>query len=91
MNRNEEWNELIINLALNAVKDNKTEMEKDYKQQRQEHIDEIMGTNLTIDQRLMVEEILMEVWLIAEREVEVAYKQGLKDCSWMLKKLGVIA
>ena len=91
MNRTEEWNEFLSNQALDAVKKNKTDMEKDYKEQRQAHIDEILDTNLTTDQRLMVEEIIMELWLCAEREMEISYKQGLKDCTWMLKRLGVIA
>ncbi|WP_255225803.1 hypothetical protein [Lutispora saccharofermentans] len=37
------------------------------------------------------EKILFDLGLAAEHETEVIYHQGLKDCVWPLKNLGVLA
>ena len=38
----------------------------------------------------MVDEVLFELGVAAEREAELLYRQGLKDCVWLLKNLGVL-
>lgn len=91
MNNNEEWNEFLNNLISNEIDEHRNSKEDEYLKARQEHIDEILTTNLTADQKVMVEEILFETGLASERETEIVYRQGFKDCVWLLKNLGLVA
>ena len=90
MSKNEEWNEFLNNLWSCALKKLQTTKEYDYLKQRREQIDEMLTTNLTRDQKDMVEEVLFVFGLAAEHETEILYQQGLKDCVWLLKNLGVL-
>lgn len=91
MNRNEEWNEFLNNLLSCASKNLQATREYEYRKQRQEQIDEMLTTNLTEEERVMVEEVLFELGVAADYESEALYRQGLKDCVWLLKNLGVLA
>ena len=91
MSKNEEWNEFLSNLLSCSLKNLQTTKEYEYQKQRREHIDEMQTTNLTKDEKDMVEEVLFEFGLAAEHETELLYQQGLKDCVWLLKNLGVLA
>ena len=91
MNRSTEWNEFLGNLLSCAMKRQEDTKEFEYLKQHREHIDEMLDTNLTDDQKMMVDEVLYESGLAAERESEIVYQQGLKDCVWLLKNLGVLA
>ena len=51
----------------------------------------MLTTNLTADGKEFIEEILFELGLMAERETEIAYHQGIKDGVWMLENLGLVA
>lgn len=88
---NNEWNEFLSTLVSNAIQAHRKTTEYEYVKNRQEHIDEILTTNLTHDQREMVDEILFEYGLSAERETEVVYQQGIADCVCLLKQLGVLS
>ncbi|MDR1630494.1 MAG: hypothetical protein LBS36_09845 [Oscillospiraceae bacterium] len=91
MNNQQEWNEFLNNLLSNAIAEYKTSEEYKHIKQRLEHIDEMLTTNLTADEKAFVEEILFELGLMAERETEIAYRQGVKDGVWLLKNLGLVA
>ena len=91
MNRNEEWVELLSNLLSCALKNLQATREYEYRRQRQEQIDEMLTTNLTKEEKVMVEEVLFELGVAADHESESLYQQGLKDCVWLLKNLGVLA
>ena len=91
MTNQQEWNEFLTNLLSGAMAKHKNSKEYEYLKQRQEQIDEYLITNLTPEHKNLVEEILFELGLAAERETEVVYRQGLKDCVWLLKNLGVLA
>lgn len=91
MTNHEEWNEFLGNLVSNAIAEHKSSKEYEYRKQRQAQIDELLTTNLTYNEKTMVEEVLFELALAAERETEVVYRQGLQDCVWLLKSLGVLA
>lgn len=58
---------------------------------QQAHIDEMPITNLTADEKDMVDGVLFELGVAAEHETGILYRQGLKDCVWILKSLGVLA
>mgnify|MGYP000889798964 CR=1 FL=1 len=91
MTNPQEWDEFLDNLLSNAMQGHRESKEYAYQKRRQEQIDEFLTTNLTVDQKHFVEEILFETGLAAEREAGVVYRQGLKDCVWLLKALGVLA
>ena len=91
MNNKQEWNEFLDNLLSNAITEHKNSEEYKHIKQRLEHIDEMLTTNLTADEKEFVDEILFELGLMAERETEVVYRQGFNDCVWLLKELGMVA
>jgi len=91
MSHQEEWNEFLENLLTHAISEYKKTAEYKYIQKQQDRIDMIFRDNLTVDQKEMVEECLFESGLDAERQTEVIYRQGMKDCVWLLKSLGVLA
>lgn len=91
MNRNDEWSEFLNNLASCAEKDFQATREYALQKQRKEQLDEMLTTNLVSEQKDMVDEVLFELGLAAERESELLYRQGLKDCVWLLRNLGVLA
>ena len=51
----------------------------------------MLTTNLTRDQKDMIDEVLLELGLGQKRETELIYRQGLKDCVWLLGNLGLLA
>lgn len=91
MTNHEEWNEFLDNLLSNALKTYKETTEYNYIKKQHEEIDRIFRDNLTVDQKKLVEECLFDIGLVAERETQVAYQRGLKDCVMILKNLGVLA
>ncbi|MPM71700.1 hypothetical protein SDC9_118670 [bioreactor metagenome] len=92
MTKNHEtWQTFLNNLIEDAIQEHQASKEYEYQKQRQEQIDEFLTTNLKSDQKQFVEEILFELGLAAERETEVVYQQGMKDCVLILKNLGVLA
>lgn len=91
MSKAEEWNKFLSNLQSCTLKNLQITKEYEYHRKRLEHIDEILTTNLTRDQKDMIDEVLFELGLAAEHETEILYQQGLKDCVWLLKNLGMLA
>lgn len=91
MNKDEEWNEFLGNLLSCALKNVQSTKEYEYRRKQQEHIDEMLTTNLTSDQKDMIDEVLFEFGLAQEHETELLYRQGLKDCVWLLKNMGLLA
>lgn len=91
MTNREEWNEFRDNLLINAIESYRHTPEYEYIKKQREEIELMLHSNLTTDQEELVEECLFDIAAMAERESEVAYRQGLKDGVWLLKKLGVLA
>ena len=91
MNRDEEWNEFLDNLLMSALKQRQDSREQECLKHRKAYIDEIIHNNVAPDLHADIEEILFELGLYEDRETEFGYKQGIKDCVFMLKNLGVIA
>lgn len=52
MSKNEEWNEFLSNLLSCSLKNLQTTKEYEYQKQRREHIDEMLTTNLTKDEKI---------------------------------------
>lgn len=76
MINHKEWNEFLGNLLSNALQKYKETDEYEY---------------LQLNQKEMIEDCFFDIGVAAERETEMFYKQGMKDCVWLLKTLGVIA
>lgn len=91
MSKDEEWNEFLGNLLSCALKNLQATKEYEYRRKRQEHIDEMLTTNLTRDQKDMIDEVLFELGLAQDHETKLIYRQGLKDCIWLLNNLGLLA
>ena len=91
MSKNEEWNEFLNNLLSNALEAYKKTTEYEYIKKQQAEIDMIFRDNLTVDQKELAEECILKIGLVADRESEIVYRQGMKDCVWLLKSLGVLA
>ena len=91
MSKDEEWNEFLGNLLSCALKELQATKEYEYRRKQQEHIDEMLTTNLTRDQKDMINEVLFELGVAQEREAELVYRQGPKDCIWLINNLGLLA
>ena len=91
LNRNQELNEFLKNLISSSLDNLKATNEYTYRKQREAQIDEMLATNLTRSEKDMVDDVLFELGAAAEHETETLYLQGLKDCVWLLKSLGVLA
>lgn len=91
MNRCEEWKFFIEQMQDAATKEYCSTREYELRQTRQAHLDDMMSNELTADQKVFIEEILFEIISFHDREADLLYRQGMKDCVWMLKNLGVIA
>ena len=89
MNRYEEWEFFIDQLQESALKEYRATREYELRKMRQEHLDDMMSNELTVDQRTFIEEILYEIISFNDREADLMYHQGMKDGVWMLKTLGV--
>jgi hypothetical protein len=91
MSNDEEWDEFVNNLLSNAMQEYRKTKEYEYLQKQNDEIELLFRDNLTANQREMVEECLLDIYIAAENETEIFYKQGIKDCVWLLKNLGVLA
>lgn len=91
MDKKEEWNEFLSNLLSCSLKHLQATKEYEYLKERREYIDKMLTTNLTGEEKDIVDEVLCEFGLAAEHESELLYQQGIKDCVWLLKNLGVLA
>lgn len=91
MSNYEEWDEFVNNLLSNAMQEYRKTKEYEYLQKQNDEIELLFRDNLTANQREMVEECLLDIYIAAENETEIFYKQGIKDCVWLLKNLGVLA
>ena len=90
MSRTEEWKFFIEQLQESALKEYHATRGYELRQRRQEYLDDIMSNELTTDQKVCIEEILFEIISFHDREADLLYQQGMKDCVWVLRSLGVL-
>ncbi len=91
MSRPEEWDEFLLRLRLRHWEEFKKTREYEDRKQRQEELEGLLADNLSDVEKAMVEDVLWEQGLMAEREGADLYVQGIRDCVWMLKTIGVLA
>lgn len=87
----ENWNEFLNQLQSNATQQYEETKEYEYWQLQYAEIDMLLRDNLREDQKEMVDDCIYQIGMAAEREAQLYYRQGLKDCMWLLKTLGVLA
>lgn len=91
MSNYEEWIEFLNNFFGNALK----EFQKTYKyealSEKQDELDKFLSSSITAEQKRQVEEYLFDISLAEENKQLIFYKQGMRDCVFILKQLGVLA
>lgn len=91
MTRQNDWDEILDKLFFKALDGRKSTREYGYIQRHREEIGEIFASNLKPEQQCFVEEIIDGLDDIQQREAQLAYRQGMTDCVWLLKALGMLA
>jgi len=86
-----EWDKFLDELQDHAIKNREKTAEYQYRVQWWAQAEQLMSDHLTSDQKQMMEEILFQAGLQDERENRLLYRQGMLDCVWLLKHLGVLA
>ena len=91
MNNHDEWDEFLRNLFNNALE--KHQKTKAYKSTQKKHsnFEEILYSNIPLNKKQTVDEYFFDMMLETERETEALYRQGLKDCVFLLKEIGALA
>ncbi len=90
MNFSENWDTFVQTLAAHAVGTYRNSNEYAYYRHWQEDMEEILTNSLVKDEKKLVDEVLLELEARADREMEVVYRQGLRDCLMILKALGTL-
>lgn len=85
------WNRLVENLRSDALESYRKTTEYEYIEKQREEIDLLFRDNLTSDEKELVEECIFELGVMADHESRVVYNQGIKDCVWLLRNLGVLS
>lgn len=91
MTRPEEWDEFLLRLRLRHWEEFKKTREYEDRKQREEELERLLADNLSEAEKGMVDDVLWEQGMMAEREGADLYVQGMRDCVWMLKTIGVLA
>lgn len=87
MSNPELWNQFLESQSVTHA----NTQEARYRAQREAQIDEMLTNDLTQGQKQFVDELWHERAEMARRDTALAYRQGVSDCVWLLKKLGVLA
>lgn len=90
MNFSENWDTFVQTLAAHAVGAYRSSSEYAYYRHRQKDMEEILTNSLVEDEKELVDEVLLELETRADREIEVVYRQGLRDSVTILRVLGVL-
>ena len=91
MTNKKELDNFFDALINNAEDEYKNTTEYEYFQKTENQIYNILKNNLTFDEQNFVEEIIFELGLENEHKTNLMYRQGIKDCVWLLKSIKVLA
>ena len=91
MSNHEEWNEFLGNLFDKALKHYQTTKEYEYLKEKREQLNAQLLDAYPEDKNPFLYNFAFETGLDEERKTEFIYRQGLKDCVFLLKELGVLA
>ena len=87
----QEWNAFLDNLLFAALTEYQKSPEREHAKYQRGQIDELLQNNLVEDDRVFVEEVLEDLAHITDNEILFAYRQGFRDCVWVLRELGLVA
>ena len=90
MTNQEQLNEFMENLFGNALEAYKKTKEYDFLQEKQEQFNERLAEKESANHDFL-ENYAFEIGLDEERKNEFVYQQGMRDCVWLLKNVGVLA
>ena len=82
------WDGLLAKMIDEIIKSR--EKSNDDRKKITEQIDKFLCANLSVEKKNSFEEILFEYGLEAEKAAPVIYAQGVRDCVWVLREIGVI-
>ena len=85
MNFSENWGTFVQTLSAHAIGTYRNSSEYAYYRHRQKDMEEILTNSLVEDEKELVDEVLLELETRADREMEVVYRQGLRDSVTMLR------
>ena len=91
MNSNNEWNEFLESLINDALKEYQNTREFEFLKEKQEQINARLLEAYPEKTNPLIYELAFETGLDEERKNEFVYRQGMKDCIFLLKELGVLA
>ncbi|MCL2884781.1 MAG: hypothetical protein FWF49_04785 [Oscillospiraceae bacterium] len=91
MTTHEEWNKFLNSMISLKLEKYQKSKEYEYWNNRLKEIDDCLCNELMEDQKCFVDEILFEIGVASDHEKEMLYEQGMKDCVFILKILGVLA
>ena len=91
MTNQDEWDEFLRNLFGNALEKHQKTKDYKYAQKKQAHFEEILYSNISINKKQLVDDCFFDMMLEIERKMEYLYRQGLKDCIFLLKEMGALA
>ena len=91
MTRQKEWNEFLENLFNNAINECQDTEEYRLSKEKQKLLSDRLFEEYPQEKNPLVYEHAFEIVLIEEHKNEFIYRQGLKDCVFLLKQLGVLA
>jgi hypothetical protein len=91
MSNHEEWSEFLGHLFNNALKDYRTTKEHEFLEEKREQLDAQVFEAYPEDKNPLLYSFAFETGPGAERKTEYIYRQGLKDCVFLLKELGILA
>lgn len=91
MNRTEQWNLVLKQLQENAVQNYRSTQEYELRQKREEDLDDLLSNEFLSDQKEFIDEVLLETSAFHDNDADRLYRQGMKDCVWLLKNLEVLA
>jgi len=90
MTNHDEWNEFLNNMTTVGLEEYKKSKEYEYLDDKLKEMDNLLCNELTEDQKICVDEVMFEIGVASDREKEILYKQGIKDCIFILKELKVL-
>ena len=90
MNFSENWDTFVQTLAAHAIGTCRNSSEYEYYRHQQKDMEEILTNSLVVDEKELVDKVLLELEARTDREMEVVYRQGLRDSVSILRTLGVL-
>lgn len=88
--REEEWTLFLENLIACAVQQCAETPQGEIHTQCQQQLDAFLAAHLTVENKKALEKILCARDMAADAQMDAVYRQGLRDCAWLLKQLHVL-